>query len=219
MSFNLKVLLPIVQYLAQIFENSMAIISPSRGESGKLTARPMHPDWAKSIRDQCKSANVPFFFKQHGEWEVASAENGHHDSNMETNNAHWVHYDGVMQKPSGLREGYEHADKAYAMVNVGKNKAGRLLDGVTHDEYPNQIIKGRTMNTVQKTQDTQQQKDHFLTVVFKVTDKELFKSTSSMLTSAFSGESPIPGATITGMSLDDEMTRCEQLENRMAELG
>jgi protein gp37 len=35
------------------------------GESGH-GARPMHPDWARSLRDQCKRAGVPFFFKQHG---------------------------------------------------------------------------------------------------------------------------------------------------------
>lgn len=37
------------------------------GESGP-GARPMHPDWARSIRDQCLAAGVPFFFKQWGEW-------------------------------------------------------------------------------------------------------------------------------------------------------
>ena len=37
------------------------------GESGPK-ARPMHPDWARSLRDQCVAAGVPFFFKQHGEW-------------------------------------------------------------------------------------------------------------------------------------------------------
>lgn len=36
------------------------------GESGPR-ARPMHPDWARSLRDQCVSAGVPFLFKQHGE--------------------------------------------------------------------------------------------------------------------------------------------------------
>jgi protein gp37 len=41
------------------------------GESGP-GARPMHPDWARSIRDQCQSAGVPFFFKQWGAWEIAS---------------------------------------------------------------------------------------------------------------------------------------------------
>ena len=37
------------------------------GESG-LGARPMHPDWARSLRDQCASAGVPFHFKQWGGW-------------------------------------------------------------------------------------------------------------------------------------------------------
>lgn len=37
------------------------------GESG-YNARPMHPDWAMSIRDQCQAAGVAFFFKQWGEW-------------------------------------------------------------------------------------------------------------------------------------------------------
>ena len=37
------------------------------GESGP-GARPMHPDWARSLRDQCAAADVPFYFKQWGEW-------------------------------------------------------------------------------------------------------------------------------------------------------
>lgn len=37
------------------------------GESGP-DARPMHPGWARSLRDQCQDAGVPFFFKQWGEW-------------------------------------------------------------------------------------------------------------------------------------------------------
>ncbi|WP_321576941.1 DUF5131 family protein [Paraburkholderia atlantica] len=41
------------------------------GESGH-GARPMHPDWARSLRDQCAAAEVPFFFKQWGEWAPGS---------------------------------------------------------------------------------------------------------------------------------------------------
>ena len=37
------------------------------GETGP-GARPMHPDWVRSLRDQCEEAGVPFFFKQWGEW-------------------------------------------------------------------------------------------------------------------------------------------------------
>ena len=37
------------------------------GESG-LGVRPAHPDWFRSVRDQCVAAQVPFYFKQWGEW-------------------------------------------------------------------------------------------------------------------------------------------------------
>jgi protein gp37 len=44
------------------------------GEYG-AAARPMHPDWARGVRDRCAAAGVPFFFKQWGEW-APSAGNG-----------------------------------------------------------------------------------------------------------------------------------------------
>jgi protein gp37 len=37
------------------------------GETGH-NARPMHPEWVRSLRDQCKEVDVPFFFKGWGEW-------------------------------------------------------------------------------------------------------------------------------------------------------
>lgn len=80
------------------------------GESGH-GARPMHPDWARSLRDQCTAANVPFFFKQWGEF----AWEGQHDS-------------------SG-REIVWPLD-CEAMNKIGKKRAGRLLDGVEHNEFP-----------------------------------------------------------------------------------
>ncbi len=49
------------------------------GESGP-GARPMHPDWARSLRDQCAAAKVPFFFKQWGEWLPASHNGGYGDA-------------------------------------------------------------------------------------------------------------------------------------------
>ncbi|BCG03661.1 hypothetical protein PPGU19_082290 (plasmid) [Paraburkholderia sp. PGU19] len=105
------------------------------GESGH-GAPPMHPDWARALRDQCAAAGVLFLFKQWGEWEIATVENGHYDGDMARNNAHWVHLDGVMAKPSLLRPGYPHADMAYGMVKVGKKASGRLLDGRTHNQCP-----------------------------------------------------------------------------------
>jgi protein gp37 len=43
------------------------------GETGPK-ARPMHPDWVRSIRDQCQSASTPFFFKSWGEWQPVDNE-------------------------------------------------------------------------------------------------------------------------------------------------
>lgn len=78
------------------------------GESGP-NARPMNPHWARFLRDQCKVAGVPFLFKQWGEW---SADRG---------------LFGVVPDIgiAGLR-----------MFKIGKARAGRTLDGVTHDEFP-----------------------------------------------------------------------------------
>jgi protein gp37 len=89
------------------------------GESGH-GARPMHPDWARSIRDQCNAAGVPFLFKQWGEW-------------VSTYDFHCAH----PELPKGLN-GRESADVGYAfaMWKVGKKLAGRLLDGHEWNEMP-----------------------------------------------------------------------------------
>jgi protein gp37 len=46
------------------------------GESGP-GARPMNPDWVRSIRDQCVAAGVPFFFKQWGEHQPVALDGRH----------------------------------------------------------------------------------------------------------------------------------------------
>ena len=100
------------------------------GESGP-GARPMHPAWVRSLRGQCRAAGVPFFFKQWGEWQIASVENGHHDSDMARNTAHWVDQAGQMHKPSSIG-----LDNPIAMVKVGKKAAGRVLDDRELNEVP-----------------------------------------------------------------------------------
>lgn len=95
------------------------------GESGPK-ARPMHPDWARSLRDQCQAADVAFFFKQRGQWTwdvpgwsapsaFVSAAGGRltDDQTAAANGGSWA---GVWR--------------------VGKGKAGRDLDGQTWDEFP-----------------------------------------------------------------------------------
>ena len=87
------------------------------GESGH-DARPMNPDWARSIRDQCLAANVPFFFKQWGEWisECQLTE---------------------QQKSSFFCRKSNNTFRGDLLVyKVGKKRAGRLLDGVIYDAMP-----------------------------------------------------------------------------------
>lgn len=86
------------------------------GESGP-GSRPMHPDWIRSLRDQCQTAEVPFFFKQWGEWLPNAQE-----------------YDC---DPGGVSYEQRHEFVGdVAMCRVGKKKAGRKLDGRTWDEMP-----------------------------------------------------------------------------------
>lgn len=94
------------------------------GESGP-GARPMHPEWARSIRDQCAYAGVPFLFKQWGEWLPVGPDE-------ETGK------DSVYIGPDGKGIFYAHRylPGAQQMARVGKKAAGRTLDGRTHDEYP-----------------------------------------------------------------------------------
>jgi protein gp37 len=96
------------------------------GESGPR-ARPMHPDWARSLRDQCASNNVPFFFKQWGEWRPSGAWI---DGALEPG-SHGVSLTGDVARAGDLMCGNVSGDEwnGYAIIRrVGKVRAGRLLD-------------------------------------------------------------------------------------------
>jgi len=111
------------------------------GESGPK-ARPMHPDWARELRDQCHAASVPFLFKQWGEWEVATDENGRRNGYFghgmpETGEKFtWVGEHGRTANPSA-----SELTNAYAMARVGKKAAGRVIDGRIHNEFPNTSLE------------------------------------------------------------------------------
>ena len=92
------------------------------GESGP-GARPMHPDWARSLRDQCAKARVPFLFKQWGEWSP-EGRNVRGDGSAITRDAAVLH-GGDWYLPDGT-----------VLNRVGKLAAGRHLDGILHDGYP-----------------------------------------------------------------------------------
>lgn len=93
------------------------------GESGP-GARPMHPDWPRSVRDQCLKAGVPFFFKQWGAWLHESQD---YQRGAIISQAHYG---------AGNRNKIHHWPDSTISVPCGKKKAGRLLYGQTHDEFP-----------------------------------------------------------------------------------
>lgn len=93
------------------------------GESGH-GARPMHPDWARALRDQCAAAGVPFLFKQWGEWAPQGDD------------------DRIDKHPFGMFAGASFfPDKVVIggsapMHRRGKKAAGRQLDGALHNAFP-----------------------------------------------------------------------------------
>lgn len=125
------------------------------GESGP-GARPMHPDWARSLRDQCQAAGVAFHFKQWGEWQpFCETADGKDDSlyhppqETRPDASRRLRFDCICFDADGALHdlgtagGYHRASpgafggvKPMTMFRVGKKRAGRLLDGRTWDEMP-----------------------------------------------------------------------------------
>lgn len=100
------------------------------GESGP-GARPMHPDWARSLRDQCKAAEVPYWFKQWGEYFPCPLDNSDDPGTP------WRRFpDG--HRAWGLGEASQPPETwpQVAMLRVGKKAGGCLLDGREWKEIP-----------------------------------------------------------------------------------
>ena len=95
----------------------------SGGESGP-GARPAHPAWFRSLRDQCAAADVPYFHKQNGEW---SSDPAHLATG--TQPCGRLRPDGVWDNTYGKPDGVY-------LRRVGKKAAGCLLDGAEHKAFP-----------------------------------------------------------------------------------
>lgn len=115
------------------------------GESGH-NARPTHPQWFRSLRDQCAAAGVPFHFKQHGAWADANAAQIIQSGPVTSRNGDVA--DWMLQQVS-FADGRDAEVRTHSwtgnatdlMFNVGKKAAGRLLDGVEHNGFP-EVING-----------------------------------------------------------------------------
>lgn len=104
------------------------------GESGP-NARPMHPDWARSIRDQCEAPGVPFFFKQWGEWRQRDCVHLSRDHAV-------FNPDGSVDVGVGAGTAVECLRSHVVMERMGKKVAGRLLDGIEHNSFPVTDVSG-----------------------------------------------------------------------------
>jgi protein gp37 len=121
------------------------------GESGPK-ARPMHPDWAKSLRDQCAAAGVPFLFKQWGTFgtgfqrgdgtpvfrQFASFEQWVAKAPTWVNGGICIDRHGrELKNGADMARARDEGDFPVTIMHkVGPKAAGRLLDGVQHDGYP-----------------------------------------------------------------------------------
>lgn len=113
------------------------------GESGPH-ARPMHPDWARSLRDQCSAAGVPFFFKQWGEWvSILDREQNDPDWRLDYSQRYadtqktqrWLNLNGG----SGF-----HGERFQVMARVGKKFSGNVLDGKIWNQMPTPRVQDPT---------------------------------------------------------------------------
>jgi protein gp37 len=110
----------------------------SGGESGPH-ARPSHPDWFRSLRDQCAVAGVAYLHKQNGEW-VSVLDRDKEDPDWRYD------YSAAVRDRSrcflNLAGGCGfHGEKLHVMRRIGKRRAGRLLDGVEHSAFPATQLK------------------------------------------------------------------------------
>lgn len=127
------------------------------GESGP-NARPMHPDWPRSLRDQCEAAGVPFFMKQWGEWLPVGQQDDAFNRRLYRSNrlakphedqaalddaygrtctvqAACIQGDGTVLDPL-TPVAFRQGTSPMLTFKVGKKAAGRLLDGREHNGFP-----------------------------------------------------------------------------------
>jgi protein gp37 len=122
------------------------------GESGRA-ARPMHPDWARSLRDQCHAAGIPYFFKQWGNWAPLGPLYEQSDDDPDADEARMeaaaLEVNGGVEVVELETDGYIPRDhqpgdrRTWLMGRLGKRAAGREIDGRTWDEYPANVAVDR----------------------------------------------------------------------------
>src|SRR5207302_715987 len=96
--------------------------------------RPMHPDWARRIRDDCVHAEVPFFFKQFGEWAPLNTAAG--DDPDPKGRSVMALPDGRVTDAGWNGGAGPHLTGAQPLWRTGKHRAGDMLDGQQWHQFP-----------------------------------------------------------------------------------
>lgn len=114
-------------------------ITGGETDQGAHKARPTHPDWFRSLRDQCASTGVPYHHKQNGEWAPGECAGRGVTRTEEVATFYSEEWDSPGWDFSRVtrRQSEEmHRDDEPDVWRMGKGRAGRLLDGVLHDARP-----------------------------------------------------------------------------------
>lgn len=106
------------------------------GESGRK-ARPAHPAWFRTLRDQCAAADIPYFHKQNGEWADRTAlAPDVRVTAWDEKRVTYVHPADGRTQSHGQWGINDHLEEWACVQRVGKKTAGRELDGREHNAFP-----------------------------------------------------------------------------------
>lgn len=104
------------------------VIGGAESNVGSAKARPMHPAWARSLRDQCASANIAWFWKQWGAWAP--------EEMLGRLGTHVVEADGEWHAREGEDPDAIAVRGAAIVGRVGSQKIDNLLDGERWEQFP-----------------------------------------------------------------------------------
>ncbi|WP_411033799.1 DUF5131 family protein [Shinella sp. BYT-45] len=111
------------------------IIAGGEADQGGHQARPTHPNWMRSLRDQAAMAGKPFHLKQWGEW-VPQLGSVDLPDNPEISRYQWAEWDGEEWDFWNRPMLCDELDPDHSMIRAGRRRTGRMLDGATHDAFP-----------------------------------------------------------------------------------
>lgn len=107
------------------------------GESGPK-ARPLHPDWIESVKNECLNNDVPFLFKQYGEYvprngDMFKFDDGKNCVEIDPEGVKWPI---VFINDKGKIVENKNYDSCIEMQKIGNRNANRSIYGILHDSYP-----------------------------------------------------------------------------------